>query len=49
LWVVDDEEALKYRYRNLQLRDTSELRLDHLCTDARNVLPGTAGHGKGPK
>jgi len=49
LWVVDDEEALKYRYRNLQLRDTSELRLDHLCTDDRNVLPGTAGHGKGTK
>lgn len=31
LWVVHDEEALKYRYRDLQLRETSELRLDSLC------------------
>ncbi|MFC1702395.1 hypothetical protein ACFL1J_06615, partial [Pseudomonadota bacterium] len=31
LFVVHDEEALKYRYRYLQLRDTSELRLSHLC------------------
>ena len=27
----NNEEALKYRYRYLQLRDTSELRLSHLC------------------
>lgn len=33
LFVVHDEEALKYRYRYLQLRDTSELRLNSLCTD----------------
>lgn len=33
LWVVRDEENLKYRYRDLQLRETSELRLDSLCTD----------------
>jgi hypothetical protein len=32
LYEVHGEEALKYRYRNLQLRDTSELRLDSLCT-----------------
>jgi hypothetical protein len=31
-FVVHDEETLKYRYRNLQLRDTSELRLDNLCS-----------------
>lgn len=31
LYVVHDEATLKYRYRNLQLRDTSELRLDKLC------------------
>ena len=31
LFEVHDEDTLKYRYRNLQLRDTSELRLDHLC------------------
>ena len=28
LFQVRDEDALKYRYRNLQLRETSELRLD---------------------
>jgi len=32
LYVVHDEETLKYRYRNLQLRDTSEMRLDSICT-----------------
>ena len=32
-FVVHNEEALKYRYRYLQLRDTSELRLDQLCID----------------
>jgi len=31
LFEVHNEDALKYRYRNLQLRDTSELRLDSLC------------------
>ena len=31
LYVVHDEETLKYRYRYLQLRDTSELRLNSLC------------------
>ena len=31
-FVVHDEDDLKYRYRYLQLRDTSELRLDNLCT-----------------
>ena len=39
LFVLHDEEALKYRYRDLQLRDTSELRLDQLCTqDQENEL-----------
>lgn len=33
LYVVNDEEVLKQRYRNLQLRDTSELRLDKLCVN----------------
>ncbi len=36
MYVVHNEEALKYRYRNLQLRDTSELRLDTLCADHSN-------------
>jgi len=33
LFVVHDEDLLKYRYRDLQLRDTSELRLENLCQD----------------
>ncbi len=31
LYSIPNEEALKDRYRHLQLRDTSELRLDSLC------------------
>jgi hypothetical protein len=31
-WTLHDETALRERYAQLQLRDTSELRLDHLCT-----------------
>lgn len=45
LYVVHDEETLKYRYRNLQLRDTSELRLDTLCT----ADEASAGHAANPK
>ena len=46
LFEVHDEDTLKYRYRNLQLRDTSELRLDHLCINERddevvNASPAT--------
>jgi hypothetical protein len=33
MFEIHDEEALKYRYRDLQLRDTSELRLDNLCEE----------------
>ena len=29
---IDNEEDLSRRYHHLQLRETSELRLDHLCT-----------------
>ena len=32
LFAIHDEEALKHRYRFLQLRDASELRLSQLCT-----------------
>jgi hypothetical protein len=32
LFVVHNEAALQDRYQNLQLRDTSELRLNNLCT-----------------
>jgi hypothetical protein len=31
LYEIPDEESLKARYAHLQLRDTSELRLDSLC------------------
>jgi len=31
-YTIQDEESLKTRYADLQLRDTSDLRLDHLCT-----------------
>lgn len=34
LWRIEGEDALKDRYAHLQLRDTSELRLDRLCTDS---------------
>jgi hypothetical protein len=33
-YVIENEKALKQRYAALQLRDTSELRLDHLCEKA---------------
>jgi len=36
MFMVHDEESLKYRYRNLQLRDTSELRLNNLCHQKTN-------------
>ncbi len=32
-YVIEGEEHLKTRYGHLQLRDTTDLRLDHLCTD----------------
>jgi hypothetical protein len=34
LWVIEDEQALQERYAHLQLRDTSELRLNVLCPQA---------------
>ncbi len=40
IYMVKDEQQLKDRYRNLQLRETSELRLDQLCTS--NPEPNTA-------
>ena len=49
LWVVHDEETLKHLYQNLQLRDTSELRLDVLCRDDKDAPHRTTVHGKGIK
>lgn len=47
LFVVHDEHLLKDRYRNLQLRDTSELRLGSLCVknDNNGVSPVGTGFG----
>jgi hypothetical protein len=36
-YSVHDEETLKNRYRHLQLRDTSELRLDSLCVESEDT------------
>ena len=41
MYTIKNEEALKERYSDLQLRDTSELRLDHLC----RLMPGHDAHG----
>lgn len=48
MFAVHDEESLKYRYRNLQLRDTSELRLDNLCAEKSdsNVAKLNTASGK---
>ena len=40
-YQVVDEELLKQRYSQLQLRDTSDLRLDHLCVNKDS--PGITG------
>jgi hypothetical protein len=42
-WTLHDEQVLRERYADLQLRDTSELRLDHLC---RVDDPALAGSGE---
>jgi hypothetical protein len=46
-YVVHDEEALKIRYRNLQLRDTSELRLDNLCRSDQDADASMTGYASG--
>jgi hypothetical protein len=38
LYAIKDEEALIVRYGHLQLRDTSEMRLDALCQQERNSV-----------
>ena len=43
LYKVKNEQQLKYRYRNLQLRETSELRLGHLCTTKQHKNVATSG------
>ena len=43
LFDIEDEDSLKERYAHLQLRDTSELRLDNLClsTGGEGLVSGT--------
>jgi len=45
---INGEEALKTRYGDLQLRDTSELRLSNLCPQEAAGAPATAT-GKGSR
>jgi len=45
LYTLNEEEVLKARYKDLQLRDASELRLDRLCGPA----PGTLSAAKGAR
>ena len=47
LYAVHNEEALKYRYRYLQLRDTSELRLNSLCSGDQDNGTTPADHTAG--
>jgi len=42
-YAIEDEEKLKTRYSHLQLRDTSELRLDNLCSAADADSPISGG------
>ena len=41
MFEIEDEEALKLRYKDLQLRDTSELRLSNLCSDEKATFTVT--------
>ena len=43
-YTIQDEERLKTRYVDLQLRDTSDLRLDNLCTGSP-AIPFKAATG----
>jgi len=43
LYKVRNEDELKQRYRNLQLRETSELRLGNLCNHAQQDKTGIVG------
>jgi len=43
LYQIEDEESLKERYGHLQLMDTSELRLNNLCSSPQEGYSVTAG------
>lgn len=42
LYQIEDEEFLILRYQNIQLRETSELRLNNLCVDESTDSPVSA-------
>lgn len=46
LYFIEDEEVLQTRYAFLELRDTSELRLGHLCATPPGNLTGATGQGQ---
>jgi hypothetical protein len=47
LYTIEDEDRLSERYSHLQLRDTSELRLDHLClTNPDYSVSGVGGESQ---
>lgn len=48
LYDIENEQALQERYAELQLRDTSELRLPNLCPEEA-AEPGVTGTGKGSR
>ena len=45
-YEVHDEQVLLDRYSHIQLRDTSELRLDQLCYNEDSELPVTGVAGR---
>lgn len=48
IYEIQDEDSLRERYAHLQLRDTSELRLDRLCLDEESdySVSGVAGRSQ---
>ena len=43
MFEINDEDILRQRYQNIQLRETSELRLDSLCLDEGDTTVATSG------
>jgi hypothetical protein len=47
MYTIENEEILRERYKHLQLRDTSDLRLDHLCPgNPEYSISGVAGQSQ---
>lgn len=45
-YLIEDEEVLQVRYAYLELRDTSELRLDRLCVSPAGGVTAPAGRAQ---